>query len=539
MVKESLVNYISDSIKDNWSLNAFSDYGTDKVLTYGDVGSMIIDMHSKLKKIGLHRGDKVALCGPNSTNWSIIYLSVLTYGAVIVPILVDFTAEDVVFIVKDSGSKVLFVDEAVFKGISKYDLDFIVNIFHITSFKSLSGAIGFSSLADYKKISKESFNLDIIENDELASIIYTSGTTGFSKGVMITHNALSANVRYARENIALTSGNDMVSFLPLAHVFGCLFDFLFPFTRGVYIRFLTELPTPQVLLEALDKVKPHLVLSVPLVIEKIYLKKIKPTIDKPIMKMLLATPIFSSLIKKSICKKLTKSFGGRFIAIIVGGSALDEEAERFFQSIGFKITVGYGMTECAPLIGYAPPDKHILRSCGHIIDTLEIKIDSDDPYKTVGEIMVKGENVMVGYYKNPKATSEALTKDGWLRTGDLGIINKDGVIFIRGRSKNMLLGASGQNIYPEEIESKLNNMPYVLESLIVQRGEKLHVLIYPDMNLIKTNNIKEEDIKDLFEKTRHDINEIIPNYAAISFVSVNNKEFERNATKKIKRFLYK
>jgi len=539
MVKESLVNYISDSIKDNWSLSAFSDYGTDKVLTYGDVGSIIIDIHSKFKKIGLHRGDKVALCSHNSSNWSIIYLSVLTYGAVIVPILVDFTPEDIVFIVKDSGSKVLFVDESVFKGIAKHDIDFITNIFHTTSFKSLSGNTDLGSITNYEKISKENFNLDIIENDELASIIYTSGTTGFSKGVMIIHNSLSANVRYAIENMPLNPGDSILSFLPLAHVFGCLFDFLFPFTRGVYIRFLTQLPTPQVLLEALSEVKPRLILAVPLIVEKIYFKKVKPTIEKPIIKMLLATPIFSSIIKKSICKKLTNSFGGKFFMLIVGGSALNEEAEAFFKDIGFRITVGYGMTECAPLIGYAPPDKHVLRSCGHIVDTLEIKIDSDDPYNTVGEIMVKGENVMMGYYKNPKATSEALTKDGWFKTGDLGVIDKDGAIFIKGRSKNMLLGASGQNVYPEEIESKLNDMPYVLESLIVQRGEKLHILICPDTDLIKANNIKEKDIKDLFEQTRLEFNKIIPNYATISSVSVTDKEFERNATKKIKRFLYK
>ena len=540
MIKESLVNYISDSIKENWDLNAFSDYSTNKVFTYGDVGSMIIDMHSSFKKIGIHRGDKIALCGPNSSNWAIIYLSVLTYGGVVVPVLVDFTSEDIVSIVKDSGSKVLFLDEAVFKSISDHDIDFITNIFHITNFKSLLGNSDFGLVSNNTKISKEDFNLDMIENDELASLIYTSGTTGFSKGVMINHNALSSNVRFARENMYLDPGNDMLSFLPLAHVFGCLFDFLFPFTRGVYIRFLTQLPTPQVLLEALAEVKPHLILSVPLVIEKIYYKKIKPMIDKPMMKKLLRVPIVSSLIKHSICKKLTESFGGRFIMIIVGGSALNEEAESFFQSIGFKITVGYGMTECAPLVGYAPPSDHLPRSCGKIVDTLEIKIDSDDPYNTVGEIMVKGNNVMVGYYKNPKATSEALSKDGWFRTGDLGVINKDGVIFIRGRSKNMLLGASGQNIYPEEIESKLNNMPYVLESLIVQRGEKLHVIIYPDIDLLKANNIVEEtDMKDLFEQTRLEFNKLIPNYSSISSFSLIDNEFDKNATKKIRRFLYK
>ncbi len=540
MIKESLVNYIYDSIKENWDLNAFSDYGTNNVLTYGDVGSMITDMHSNFKKIGIHRGDKIALCGSNSSNWSVIYLSVLTYGAVIVPVLVDFTSEDIVSIVKDSGSKVLFLDETVFKSISDYDIDFITNIFHITNFKSLLGTSDFGLVSNNTRMSKEDFSLDMIENDELASLIYTSGTTGFSKGVMISHNALSSNVRFARENLYLEHGNDMLSFLPLAHVFGCLFDFLFPFTRGVYIRFLTQLPTPQVLLEALDEVKPHLILSVPLIIEKIYHKKIKPSIDKPMMKMLLGLPIISSLIKRSICKKLTKSFGGRFIMIIVGGSALNEEAEQFFQSIGFKITVGYGMTECAPLIGYAPASAHLARSCGKVVDTLEIKIDSDDPYSIVGEIMVKGDNVMLGYYKNPKATSEALSKDGWFRTGDLGVINKDGVIFIRGRSKNMLLGASGQNIYPEEIESKLNSMPYILESLIVQRGEKLHVIIYPDLDLLKANNITEEnDMRDLFEQARLELNKVIPSYASISSGSIIDKEFDKNATKKIRRFLYK
>lgn len=539
MIKERFTEFLLDSIKDNWDANAFSDYGSEKCLTYGEIGSYVACMHERFKKMGIHKGVRIALCGINSSHWALAYLSVVTYGAVIVPILVDFANDDIVSILSDSGSKFLFADNSLYSRISQSDLSNIETIFSLSDFSVLSSDkknIDLS-ISSFKIINKDDFNVESIENNALASIIYTSGTTGFSKGVMISHNALAANVRFARNNLALESRDDMISFLPLAHVFGCLFDFLFPFSRGVYIRFLTQLPSPLILMEALGSVRPHLILMVPLILEKLYLKKVVPMIEKPIMKILLKTPIISSVIKKKICTKLSDAFGGRFHSIIVGGSALNENAEKFFKSIGFRLTVGYGMTECAPLIGYMPYNEHIFKSCGRIIDTLEIKIDSTDQENIAGEIMVRGENVMMGYYKNPRATAEALDKNGWLKTGDMGVV-KDGVIFIRGRSKNMLLGSAGQNIYPEEIESRLNAIPYILESLIVQRDEKLHALIYPDMEKAKAENVSTDSLLKKLEESRKTINQALPNFANIASVSIIEEEFEKNPTKKIKRFLY-
>lgn len=355
---------------------------------------------------------------------------------------------------------------------------------------------------------------------------------------MLNHNALAANIRFAIANMPIKPNDNILSFLPLAHVFGCLFDFLFPFSKGACIYMLNAIPSPNVLLKAFDEIKPNLILMVPLIIEKIYLKKLLPVISKPLIKNLLKLPLISSILKKSIKEKLTKSFGGKFHELIIGGSALNEEVEKFLIDIGFKFTVGYGMTECAPLISYAPWNKHVARSCGCIIDTLKVKIDAENEGE-VGEIMVKGENVMLGYYKNPKATAEALSKDGWLKTGDLGVLGENNRIFIRGRSKNMILGSSGQNIYPEEIESKLNAMPYILESLILSRENKLHALLYLDGERIKEENLNKEEIKAKLENNRIEINKLLPEYARISSFNIQSEEFIKNPTKKIKRFLYK
>ncbi len=539
MIKERFTDFLLDSIKHNWDINAFSDYGSEESLTYGEVGSYVVGMHERFKKMGIHKGVRIALCGINSSNWALTYISVVTYGAVIVPILIDFANDDIVSILADSGSKYLFADNSLYSRISQNDLSNIEAIFSLSDFSVLNSNkknIDLS-LSSFNIITKDDFKVEPIENDVLASLIYTSGTTGFSKGVMISHNALASNVLFARDNLPIDSGDAMISFLPLAHVFGCLFDFLFPFSRGVYIRFLTQLPSPLILMEALAAVRPHLILMVPLILEKLYLKKVIPMIEKPIMKILLKTPIISSVIKKKICTKLSDAFGGRFHSIIIGGSALNENAEKFFQSINFRLTVGYGMTECAPLISYMPHNEHILRGCGRAVDNVEVKIDSKDQENIAGEIIVRGENVMMGYYKNPKATAEALDKNGWLKTGDMGVI-KDGVIFIRGRSKNMLLGSAGQNIYPEEIESRLNAIPYILESLIVKRDEKLHALIFPDMEKVKAENISNDSLLKKIEESRRTVNQVLPNFANISSVSIIEEEFEKNPTKKIKRFLY-
>lgn len=547
MINEKLTLYIENTIKENWDIDAFADYGKNRIVKYSDVAKNISIMHNIFKRSSIYKGDKIALCGGNSINWALTYLSIISYGAVVVPILVDFSPDDIASILKDSGTKYLFIDKNISEKMeseSIYSLDMVFSLEDFTIinindniYKEIRAGDNIFNI-ELENFSKDNFSLNIFDNDTLATIIYTSGTTGFSKGVMLNHNALAANIRYAIANMPIKPHDHILSFLPLAHVFGCLFDFLFPFSKGACIYMLNAIPSPNILLKAFDEVKPNLILMVPLIIEKIYLKKLLPVISKPLIKKLLALPLISSILKKSIRDKLTKSFGGNFHELIIGGSALNEEVEKFLMDIGFKFTVGYGMTECAPLISYSPYDRHIARSCGCIIDTLEIKIDAEKE-GDVGEITVKGENVMLGYYKNPKATAEVLSKDGWLRTGDLGVLGENNRIFIRGRSKNMLLGASGQNIYPEEIESKLNAMPYILESLVLSRENKLHALLYLDAERIKEENLNEDEIKNKLEKNRAEINKILPEYARISSFSIQKEEFIKNPTKKIKRFLYK
>ncbi len=542
MINEKLTEYIFNSIKENWDINAFCDYGKDNFIKYSDVAKHILKMHTIFKRMEIYKGDKIALCGSNSANWALTYLSIVSYGAVVVPILVDFAKDDIISILNDSGSKYLFMDKNIIEKIDKEKFSFLNRIFYLDNLTIFDHKNDLTE--EYNEIldvqlenfSRETFSLTMFENDTLATIIYTSGTTGFSKGVMLNHNSLAANIRFAIDNMPIKPNDHILSFLPLAHVFGCLFDFLFPFSKGACIYMLSAIPSPNILLKAFDEVKPNLILMVSLILEKIYFKKLKPTIDKPIMKKLLTFPFISKILKNKIRDKLTESFGANFHEVIVGGSALNEEVERFLMDIGFKFTVGYGMTECGPLISYAPWDKHVARSCGCIIDTLEIKIDSNSP-EEVGDIMVKGENVMLGYYKNPKATTDVLSRDGWLRTNDLGVLVDGKRIFIRGRSKNMLLGPSGQNIYPEEIESKLNTMPYILESLIVQRENKLCALVYLDAEQVA--NLNDEEIKTKLEEVRNNLNKLLPDFARVSSFEIQKEEFEKNPTKKIKRFLYK
>ena len=541
MIKERLSDYIQDTIKNNWDIDALADYGTNKILKYSDVAENIMKMHIAFKKLDIHKGEKIALCGSNSVNWALTYLSIISYGAVVVPILVDFSKEDIASIIRDSGAKFLFANSNIIKSIDEKTLSSLNKSFYLDSFDTVSNDKDkkeniFDDI-EIENISKEKFNLTIFENDTLASIIYTSGTTGFSKGVMLNHNSISANIRYAINNMPVKPNDHILSFLPLAHAFGCLFDFLFPFSRGACIYMLSSIPSPNILLKALDEVKPNLILMVPLIIEKIYLKKLLPTVSKPLISNLLKIPVISSLIKSKIRNNLTKAFGGNFYELIIGGSALNADVEKFLMDIGFKFTVGYGMTECGPLISYGPWDKHVARSCGCIIDTLEVKIDAKNEGE-IGEIMVRGENVMLGYYKNYKATADVLSKDGWLRTGDLGVLGENNRIFIRGRSKNMLLGASGQNIYPEELESKLNTMPYILESLVLQRDNKLHALIYLDSDRIKAENLSEEEVNNAIEKNRIEVNKILPEFGRISGFTIQKEEFIKSPTQKIKRFLY-
>jgi long-chain acyl-CoA synthetase len=390
----------------------------------------------------------------------------------------------------------------------------------------------------YPDLSQEDVKFSDITNDKLAVISYTSGTTGFSKGVMITHNSLACNVRFAQKNMPLESGDPVVSFLPLAHTYGCAFEFLFPFTFGCHITILTKTPSPQILIQAFKEIRPRLILSVPLVIEKIYKKQLLPVISQPKMKFLLAIPGINMLLHKKIREKLVDTFGGRFKEVVIGGAAFNADAEKFFRKIGFRFTVGYGMTECGPLISYRSWDTTKLGASGKSVDTLEVTIDSPDPENIVGEIILRGENVMLGYYKNEKATSEMIDSKGWMHTGDLGVIDKDGNIFIKGRSKSMILGPSGKNIYPEEIESMINNKNYIVESLVISEDNKLVALVYPDYEMLKKDNISGEQFLAMLEQTRKEVNERLPEFMAVTKYREHPEEFVKTPKRSIKRFLY-
>ena len=548
MLKENFIDYIEKGIKENWDLNAFTNYRGD-TLTYRQTAIEILKLHHIFKALDLKKGAKIAVLGKNSTNWAITYLAAVTYGAVIVPILPDFKADDFHHILNHSDSEMLFVGDGLYEDIDESKIPNIDVIFAIEDFsilyqkhKSLKENITKAAIQWdtelVKKLKPNSFTFEKIANDKLAAIVYTSGTTGFSKGVMLSHNSLIGNVVYAHEHMPLKAGERILSFLPLAHAYGCAFEFLFPFTLGCHITFLTKLPSPKIILKGFADVKPHLILSVPLIIEKIYRKQVKPVLDKGSMKILLSLPGLKSVIKNKIKKKLVTAFGGNFYEVVIGGAALNEEAEAFFQSIKFPFTIGYGMTECGPLVSYANWKIHKAASCGQTINFLEAKIDSDDPQNIVGEILVRGEVVMDGYYKNEEATSAAIDDDGWLHTGDLGLIDKDNFIFIKGRAKSLILSSSGQNIYPEELEAKINNLPYIQESLVIEKNGKLVALVYANMDKIDAEHISEAKVEELMEQNRKNINQILPAYSSISKFELYPEEFEKTPTKKIKRFIY-
>jgi len=548
MLKENFIDYIEKGIKENWDLNAFTNYRGD-TLTYRQTAIEILKLHHIFKALDLKKGAKIAVLGKNSTNWAITYLAAVTYGAVIVPILPDFKADDFHHILNHSDSEMLFVGDGLYEDIDESKIPNIDVIFAIEDFsilyqkhKSLKENITKAAIQWdtelVKKLKPSSFTFEKIANDKLAAIVYTSGTTGFSKGVMLSHNSLIGNVVYAHEHMPLKAGERILSFLPLAHAYGCAFEFLFPFTLGCHITFLTKLPSPKIILKGFADVKPHLILSVPLIIEKIYRKQVKPVLDKGSMKILLSLPGLKSVIKNKIKKKLVTAFGDNFYEVVIGGAALNEEAEAFFQSIKFPFTIGYGMTECGPLVSYANWKIHKAASCGQTINFLEAKIDSDDPQNIVGEILVRGEVVMDGYYKNEEATSAAIDDDGWLHTGDLGLIDKDNFIFIKGRAKSLILSSSGQNIYPEELEAKINNLPYIQESLVIEKNGKLVALVYANMDKIDAEHISEAKVEELMEQNRKNINQILPAYSSISKFELYPEEFEKTPTKKIKRFIY-
>jgi|WetSurMetagenome_2_1015567.scaffolds.fasta_scaffold11579_5 long-chain acyl-CoA synthetase len=548
MIKERFVGYVESSIKKNWNLPAISDYNGEK-LTYADIGNHILKFHLLFDRMGIKKGDKIALVGKNSARWCSIYLSVISYGAVIVPVLPDFKADDVQSILNHSDSILLFSSDAIFQSIDPSKLPAIQAIISINTFeifhthseniRNLLEHLDAEFVKNYPLgIKAGKFVLPDIDNEELAVISYTSGTTGFSKGVMLPHNSLAANVRYAQNNMPLVPGDPIVSFLPLAHSYGCAFEFLFPFSIGCHITVLTKTPSPQIVTQAFQEVRPRLILSVPLVIEKIYKARILPVISKFPVNIILKIPLLNKLLYKKIRKTLVEVFGGNFAEIVIGGAAFNLEAETFFKKVKLPFAVGYGMTECGPLISYASWKVNKLSASGRKVDTLEVIIDSPDPAKIVGEIVLRGENAMTGYYKNPEATSEIIDDEGWLHTGDLGLIDKDGFIYIKGRCKSMILGSNGKNIYPEEIEATINNKAYVNESLVVYRDEKLVALICPDSDKLAADQISNETFTEILDHYRKEVNTGLPKYMNVARFEIHNEEFVKTPKRSIKRYLY-
>lgn len=528
------------AFQQNWDRPLFTDYD-GKTSTYGEVANQIEALKITLSEAGLKPGDKVAIYARNSSNWATTFFSIMAFGGVIVPILPDFTPENAHHILKHSGAKVLFVADSLFVNLNKAELKELRLTISTDDFKILneqSDSLPQTAIDDSLSVEKQNFELSRRGDEDLLVLSYTSGSMGFSKGVMLPVRSIKSNIIYARENMPLKAGDRIVSILPMAHIFGLAFENLFPVSLGCHITFLTKVPTPQILLKALGEVKPHLILLVPLIIEKIYKKRIVPLLEKPATKVLLTLPGIRNLIYKKTRKSLIESFGGNFHEAVVGGAALSPEVESFFRKIKFPFTIGYGMTECGPLISYAPHDVTKNGSSGKLVDRMEVRINSEKPYEEAGEIQVKGRNLMLGYYNNKKANDQAFTKDGWFKTGDLGIIDDENFIFIKGREKNMLLGPSGQNVYPEELESRLMNFPFIQECVIIQRNNRLVAKVYPDAEMMTASGTKEEDLDDVLEKTRRSYNEAVASYEQLSGIELVDQEFEKTPKKNIKRFLY-
>lgn len=552
-IVKNFVKKYEDSFKINWDLPALSDYSEKYDLFYKDLACEIARLHIFFDEANINKGDKIALVGKNNIPWCITYLASITYGAVIVPILQDFPPNSIQHIINHSESKLVFAGETIWDNLDEEHIPEVRGVFLLNdlSFRCvyeqkdehLSSVI----LNLDKKITekypdgftKENIKYAEVDNEEVVLLNYTSGTTGFSKGVMLPARSLAGNTGYVSYLELLKRGEKILSFLPLAHAYGCAFEFLFSLSQGCHTILLGKVPAPKILLQAFEEVKPDLVVTVPLIIEKIYKKEILPKIEKPAIKAALKIPIVKDQIFAKIRKNLFNALGGKFHQVIIGGAALNAEVEDFLYKIKFPFTVGYGMTECGPLISVDQYYDFIPRSCGKVLDyIMQVRIDSDDPYNNIGEIQVKGSNVMIGYYKNEEATKAAFTFDGWLRTGDLGTIDKNNRIFIKGRSKTMLLGANGQNIFPEEIEAKLNNMPFVFESLVVERNNLLVALIYPDYETMDTAGITQEMLPQIMEENRKTLNKSVAGYENISAIQIYPTEFEKTPKKSIKRYLY-
>ncbi len=548
-MEKSFIAFVEESIKKHWDLDALTDY-KGATLQYKDVARKIEKLHILLAESGIKPGDKVAVCGRNSSHWGVAFLAILTYGAVAVPILHEFKADNIHNIVNHSEARLLFVGDVVWESLNEAEMPLLEGIILMTDFTLL---VCRSKQLEYaREHLNELFGKKFPRNfrrehvsyrrdnpEELAVINYTSGTTSFSKGVMLPYRSLWANTQFAFDVLTLKPGDRIVSMLPMAHMYGLAFEFLYEVACGCHVFFLTRMPSPKIIFQAFADVKPHIVIAVPLIIEKIIKKNVLPKLETLKMKVLLKVPIINDKIKAAVREQMIQGFGGNFYEVIIGGAAFNQEVEKLLKSIDFPYTVGYGMTECGPIICYEDWKRFKPGSCGKAAPRMEVRIDSPDPQNIVGEILTRGDNVMLGYYKNPEATAQILDADGWLHTGDLGVMDEEGNVTIKGRSKNMLLGPSGQNIYPEEIEEKLNNLPFVAECIVIQQNDnKLVALIYPDFEDAYSQGMSDSDIEAAMEENRTTLNAELPAYSQISRIKIDPEEFEKTPKKSIKRFLY-
>ena len=548
--EENLIKIYENSFRKNWDLEAVTDFGTTVTLTYGQLAERIAYLHLLFERVGINVGDRIAVMGKNNSNWVTTYLAAVTYGAVIVPILQDFKANDAIHIINHSESKLLFITDLIWENIDVEQVPDLQAVISLNTMDLIITGLPKTQAVDKMTIEelfaekypngfgKEDVHYIERSNAELASINYTSGTTGFNKGVMTPANALAGNIIFGLNTKLVWPGCRHVAFLPLAHAYGCAFDFLACLAAGGHTYLIGRTPSPKILMKAFSEVKPTVILSVPLILEKIYKKMIQPQISKKPVSWVLKMPLLDKVVLNKIRETLINAFGGEFSQIIIGGAPLNAEVEAFLRRVNFPVTVGYGMTETAPLISFTPWTEFRSQSCGQVLDGfMDARIANPDA-DGVGEIQVRGENVMAGYYKNEQATAESFTEDGWLRTGDLGVIDEDGFIYIKGRCKTMLLGPSGQNIYPEEIEAKINNMPYVLESLVLQKDTRLVALVCPDFEAVDADHLSQDQLEVIMEENRKLVNAELAAYEQINEVRVYTHEFEKTPKKSIKRFLY-
>lgn len=547
-LEQSFIALIEQSIKTNWYLNALTDY-KGITLQYRDVARKIEKIHILLENAGIEKGDKIAICGRNSAHWTVTYLAVITYGAVVVPILHEFKADQVHNIVNHSEARLLFVGDQIWENLNEAAMPHLEGIIELKDFGvpvSRSEKLAYArdhlnEIFGHKfpcRFRPDDISYEKEKSEDLAIINYTSGTTGYSKGVMLPYRSILSNVLYCKEKIGLKAGDRVVSMLPLGHVFGMTFDFLYGFTAGAHLWFLTRMPSPKIIAESFAEIRPRVIACVPLIVEKIFKKNILPKVDNKLGKLLLHVPIISDKIKELIKQKAMEVFGGNFIEIIIGGAPFNAEVEAFLKMIDFPYTIAYGMTECGPIICHSHWTELKLASCGKVAARMEAKVLSPNPSAIAGELVCRGANLMLGYYKNEEATRQVIDTEGWLHTGDMATIDENGNVFIKGRCKNLLLTSSGQNIYPEEIESKLNNMPYVSESLIILQQDKLVGLIYPDSDDAFAHGLNQSDLVRVMEENRLELNKQLPAFSQIARFKLYPEEFEKTAKKSIKRFLY-